>query len=122
MLFSVLAIFISCLGLYGLSAFVVEQRTKEIGIRKVLGASVASLWNLLSKDFSIMVVISCIIAMPMSTYLLNSWLEGYEYRVSLEWWAYVVAGFFSLIIALGTVSIHSLRSSLGNPVDSLRAE
>ena len=121
-LFSVLAILISCLGLFGLSAFVVEQRTKEIGIRKVLGASVASLWNLLSRDFSVLVIISCVIAMPVATYFLNGWLEGYEYSVDIDWWVYVAAGIICLVIALGTVSIHSLKSSLGNPVEALRAE
>ncbi|MEO1254033.1 MAG: FtsX-like permease family protein, partial [Bacteroidota bacterium] len=121
-LFSVLAILISCLGLFGLSAFVVEQRTKEIGIRKVLGASVASLWNLLSRDFSVLVVISCVIAMPIATYFLNGWLEGYEYSVDIDWWVYVAAGFICLVISLATVSIHSLKSSLGNPVEALRSE
>ncbi len=121
-LFSLLAILISCLGLYGLSAFVVEQRTKEIGIRKVLGASVTSLWSLLSKDFSVLVVISCLIAMPIASYFLNDWLQSYEYRTTMEWWIYVVAGFICMIIALATVSIHSLKSSMANPVESLRAE
>lgn len=121
-LFSLFAILISCLGLFGLSAYVVEQRTKEIGIRKVLGASVSSLWNLLSKDFSIMVFISCFIAMPVATYFLNDWLESYHYRTTIDWWVYAFTGFLCLIITLATVSVHSLNSSLSNPVESLRAE
>ena len=121
-LFSVLAILISCLGLLGLSAYVVEQRTKEIGIRKVLGASVASIWNLLSKDFSFLVLLACLISMPLANYFLNGWLESYEYRTSISWWVYAIAGLLCMAITLATVSIHSLRSALGNPVVSLRAE
>ncbi|MEM8938434.1 MAG: ABC transporter permease [Bacteroidota bacterium] len=121
-IFSVFAIFISCLGLFGLSAFVVEQRTKEIGIRKVLGASVSNLWNLLSKDFSVLVLIACVIAMPLAAYFLNSWLNTYEYRVAISWWTYIVAGLACLLITLATVSIHSLKSSLSNPVEALRSE
>ena len=121
-LFSVLAILISCLGLFGLSAFVVEQRTKEIGIRKVLGASVSTLWKLLSKDFAVLVLISSLIAIPIASFLLNGWLEGYEYRVTLTWWMFAIAALGGLFIALSTVSYHSIRASLGNPVDSLRSE
>ncbi len=121
-LFSLFAILISCLGLFGLSAFMVEQRTKEIGIRKVLGASVSSLWNLLSKDFSVLVFISCFISMPIAAYLLNRWLDSYQYRTTIDWWVYAVAGLLCLIITLATVSFHSLKSSLGNPVNSLRSE
>ena len=121
-LFSVLAILISCLGLFGLSAFVVEQRTKEIGIRKVLGASVIHIWNLISKDFSLLVLLACIFSMPITSYLLNQWLESYEYRISIGWSVYLVAAIICFIISLATVSIHSLKSALGNPVESLRAE
>ena len=121
-LFSGLAIIISCLGLFGLSAFVIEQRTKEIGIRKVLGASVSSLWNLLSKNFSVLVLISCLISMPLAAYFLNIWLEDYEYRISIGWWIYASAGVSCLAITLATVSIHTLRASLANPVDALRSE
>ncbi|MEO9483058.1 MAG: ABC transporter permease [Ekhidna sp.] len=120
--FSVLAILISCLGLFGLSAFVVEQRTKEIGIRKVLGASLPTLWRLLSKDFTLLVLIACLIAIPVSTALLNGWLENYEYRIEITWWMYVSAAVGGLFIALFTVSYHSLKASLGNPVDALRSE
>ena len=121
-LFSAFAILISCLGLFGLSAFVVEQRTKEIGIRKVLGASVVNLWNLLSKDFSVLVLIACLIAMPIAAYFLNGWLDGYQYRVNITWWVYGIGGLICLLITLATVSFHSLRVSLGNPVESLRSE
>ncbi len=122
LIFSAFAILISCLGLFGLSAFVVEQRTKEIGIRKVLGSSVASLWNLLSKDFSILVFISCFISMPIATYFLNGWLADYEYSISIEWWIYALAAVMCLLITLATVSYHSLKASLANPVDALRSE
>lgn len=120
--FSVLAILISCLGLFGLSAFVVEQRTKEIGIRKVLGASLSTLWRLLSKDFTFLVLIACALAIPVSTYLLNGWLENYEYRIEITWWMYTVAAIAGLLIALCTVSYHSVRAALRNPVDALRSE
>ncbi len=121
-LFSVLAILISCLGLFGLSAFVVEQRTKEIGIRKVLGASVTTLWKLLSKDFVLLVLVSSLIAIPFASFLLTSWLEGYQYRINITWWMFAISAFAGLFIALSTVSYHSLRASLGNPIDSLRSE
>ncbi|MFK7952614.1 MAG: FtsX-like permease family protein, partial [Ekhidna sp.] len=120
--FSVLAILISCLGLFGLSAFVVEQRTKEIGIRKVLGASVPSLWRLLSKDFTLLVLIASVIAIPVSTTVLNGWLENYQYRIELEWWMFAIAALGGLTIALLTVSFHSLKASAANPVKSLRSE
>ena len=120
--FSILAILISCLGLFGLSAFVVEQRTKEIGIRKVLGASVSNLWRLLSKDFSILVLLACLIAIPLASYFLNQWLSGYEYSIDVYWWIYAIAGLSCLAITIATVSFHSLKVSLSNPVDSLRAE
>lgn len=121
-LFSAFAILISCLGLFGLSAFVVEQRTKEIGIRKVLGASVTNLWNLLSKDFSVLVAIASVIAIPLAGYFLNSWLEGYHHRITISWWVYGIGVVICLFITLATVSFHSLKVSLGNPVESLRSE
>ncbi len=120
--FSVLAILISCLGLFGLSAFVVEQRTKEIGIRKVLGASVSSLWRLLSKDFTLLVLLASAIAIPVSITVLNGWLESYQYRIELEWWMFAAAAVGGLLIALFTISFHSLKASISNPVESLRSE
>ncbi len=121
-LFSVLAILISCLGLYGLSAFVVSQRVKEIGIRKVIGASVINLWTLLSKDFGVLVIISCLFAIPLAFYVLDGWLASYSYRVELSWWVFVTGSFCCVLITLLTVSYHSLRVSRANPVESLRAE
>lgn len=120
--FALLAIFISCLGLFGLSSFVVEQRTKEIGIRKVFGASVAQLWRLLSKDFVILVIISCLVAIPVAYYFLHGWLENYAYRTELSWWIFAAAGMGTLLITLLTVSFQSIKAALANPVDSLRNE
>ncbi len=120
--FASLAIFISCLGLFGLASFVAEQRIKEIGIRKVLGASVVNLWQMLSKDFLGLVVLSCLVAVPASYYFMSGWLQGYSYRTELSWWIFaaVVAG--ALAIALLTVSFQSIRAALMNPVKSLRNE
>lgn len=120
--FSILAILINCLGLFGLSAFVMNQRVKEIGIRKVLGASVANLWALLSKDFGLLVLVSSVIATPLAAYLLSHWLDTYQYRVELAWWVFAVGGLVCVIITLITVSYHSLKVSLANPVESLRDE
>ena len=120
--FCLLAILISCLGLFGLSAFVVSQRVKEIGIRKVLGASITNLWTLLSRDFGILVLISCVIAIPSALYVLQGWLDGYGYRVDLEPWVFVVGSVACMLITLATVSYHSIRVSRANPVESLRAE
>jgi putative ABC transport system permease protein len=118
----VLAILISCLGLFGLSSFVAEQRTKEIGIRKVVGASVFSLWKMLSKDFVILVIISSLIAIPISYYFLSDWLANYEYRTNIPWWAFVTTGIGALIITLTTVSYQAIKAAMMNPVKSLRSE
>ena len=96
--FAVLAIFISCLGLFGLASFVAEQRTKEIGIRKVLGASVTNLWGMLSKDFVVLVIISCFIAAPIAWYFMNQWLLKYNYRTDISWWVFIAAGTGAMII------------------------
>jgi ABC-type antimicrobial peptide transport system permease subunit len=120
--FAVLAVFISCLGLFGLASFVAEQRTKEIGIRKVLGASVAGLWRMLSQDFVLLVLISCVIAVPVAYYLINNWLEKYEYRTTVSWWVFGIAVFGALVITLLTVSFQAIKASLMNPVKSLRSE
>jgi ABC-type antimicrobial peptide transport system permease subunit len=120
--FAVLAIFISCLGLFGLASFVAEQRTKEIGIRKVLGASVTNLWTLLSRDFVLLVVISCLIAIPIAYYFLNDWLKQYEYRTGISWWVFAVSGGGALAITLLTVSFQAIRAALMNPVKSLKSE
>jgi putative ABC transport system permease protein len=117
-----LAIFISCLGLFGLASYVAEQRTKEIGIRKTLGASVFNLWKLLSKDFVTLVIISCFIAIPVAWYFLNGWLQKYEYRVHMSWWIIAAAVGSSTVITLVTVSYQSVRAAMANPVKSLRTE
>ncbi len=121
-LFAVLAIFISCLGLFGMASFVAEQRTKEIGIRKVLGASIANLWQLLSKDFVLLVIISCLIATPIAYYFMNEWLQKYTYRTEISWWIFVLAAFGALLITLLTVSYQAIRAALMNPVKSLKTE
>ena len=120
--FAILAIFISCLGLFGLASFVAEQRTKEIGIRKVLGATVANLWQLLSKDFIVLVIISCLIAAPVAWYFMNNWLQQYTYRTEISWWILVAAGIGALTITLLTVSFQAIKAALMNPVKSLKSE
>ena len=120
--FAILAIVISCLGLLGLASFVAEQRTKEIGIRKILGASVSNLWQMLSKDFVILVILSCLISIPLAYYYLNNWLQAYEYRTDIPWWIYAISGSGALIITLLTVSFQAVKAALMNPVKSLRSE
>jgi putative ABC transport system permease protein len=117
--FAVLAIFISCLGLSGLASFVAEQRTREIGVRKVLGASLFSLWKLLSKDFVLLVMISCMIATPIAWHFLDKWLQRYEYRAPVSWWIFAIAGLSALVITLITVSYQAIRAASMNPVKSL---
>ena len=121
-LFAILAIFISCLGLFGLASFVVEQRIREIGVRKVLGASLFHLWQLLSTDFVILVIISCGIAIPIAWYYLHGWLQQYEYRTPLSWWIFAASSLGALLITLLTVSYQAIRAALMNPVNSLRTE
>jgi len=121
-IFAGLAIFISCLGLFGLAAFMAERRIKEIGIRKVLGASVANLWLLLSKDFVLLVMIACLIASPLAFLLMNGWLQKYDYRIDISWWVFIVAGVLALVIALLTVSTQAIKAAISNPVKSLRTE
>ncbi len=118
--FAVLAIFIACLGLFGLASFTAQQRTKEVGIRKVLGASVASLVGLLSVDFVKLVLIAILIALPLAGWLMHKWLQNYEYRIAITWWMYLGAGLLALSIALLTVSFQSIKAALTNPVKSLR--
>lgn len=121
-IFGGLAIFISCLGLFGLASFMAEQRTKEIGVRKVLGASVYTLWRLLCKDFVLLVIIAFVIATPTAWYLLNDWLQEYTYHTELSWWIFAVVGAGAVSITLLTVSYQSIRAALINPVKSLRSE
>jgi ABC-type antimicrobial peptide transport system permease subunit len=120
--FAILAIFISCLGLFGLASFVAEQRTKEIGVRKVLGASVFNLWQMLSKDFFALVIISCCVAIPIAWYFLHQWLQQYEYRTPVSWWVFVVAAGGALTITILTVSFQAIKAALANPIKSLRTE
>jgi putative ABC transport system permease protein len=122
LIFSVLAILIACLGLFGLSTFIAEQRTKEIGIRKVLGASVNSLVQLLSKDFMILVAIAFIVAAPVAWWGMHKWLTDFAYRVNIDWWIFALAGAIALGIALFTMSFQAIRAALMNPVKSLRTE
>jgi putative ABC transport system permease protein len=120
--FAILAIFISCLGLFGLASFTAEQRTKEIGVRKVLGASVFSLWKLLSKDFVALVLISMAIVTPLSYYFMHRWLQNYQYRTEISAWVFAYAGISAIFITLITVSYQSIKAALLNPTKSLKAE
>ncbi|RYF57118.1 MAG: FtsX-like permease family protein, partial [Cytophagaceae bacterium] len=120
--FTGIAILICCLGLYGLVSFVVVQRTKEIGVRKVLGASVASIVALLSSDFLKLVFIALLIASPIAGYVMNGWLQDFAYRISIGWWVFALAGTLAIAIALLTVSYQSIKAALVNPVNSLRSE
>ncbi|MCE7065118.1 ABC transporter permease [Dyadobacter sp. CY326] len=121
-LFAGLAIFISCLGLYGLSAFMAEQRTKEIGVRKVLGATVAGVVGLLSQDFLKLIIIAIVIASPIAWYAMNKWLQGFAYQTTLDWWVIALAAILATGIALFTISFQSIKAALMNPVKSLRSE
>ncbi|GAB3321031.1 ABC transporter permease [Larkinella ripae] len=120
--FAILAIFISCLGLFGLASFVAEQRTKEIGVRKVLGASVFNVWRLLSKEFLVLVVLACALAIPLTNYFMTTWLQRYTYRTELSWWIFAVSGLGAVAITLLTVSFQSIKAALMNPVRALRSE
>jgi putative ABC transport system permease protein len=120
--FAVLAVFISCLGLFGLASFVAEQRTKEIGLRKVLGASVFNIWQMLSKDFVVLIALSCLLAIPIAWFYLHQWLQQYVYHTEISWWIIVATILGSLLVALLTVSFQAIRAALSNPVKSLRAE
>jgi len=120
--FATLAILIACLGLFGLVTYAAEQRTKEIGIRKVLGASVTMIVGMLSKDFLKLILISAFIAFPISWWAMNIWLQHFAYRINIGWWIFVVAGFGSLLIALITVSFQAIKAALANPAESLHSE
>jgi putative ABC transport system permease protein len=122
MIFAGISIFISCLGLFALAAFMAEQRRKEIGVRKVLGASVGSITTLLSKDFIKLVLISIVIASPIAWYAMNSWLTDFAYRINIEWWIFPVAGLLAILIAVATVSYQAVSAALVNPVKSLKSE
>jgi putative ABC transport system permease protein len=121
-LFAILAVFISCLGLFGLASFVAEQRTKEIGIRKVLGASITNLWRMLSQDFVVLVMISSVLAIPLAYYFISEWLKQFEYRTNVSWWVFILSIAGAITITLLTVSYQAIKASLMNPVNSLRTE
>ena len=120
--FTGIAILISCLGLFGLATFAAEQRTKEIGIRKVLGASVAGITGLLTKDFLKLVLLAIVIACPLAWWLMQKWLDDFAYSIKMQWWMFALAGLTALVIAFLTVSFQSIRAALANPVKSLRSE
>jgi hypothetical protein len=120
--FACMAIFISCLGLFGLAAFTAEQRTKEIGVRKILGASASTIILLLSKDFLKLVLLAFVIASPVAWYVMQEWLNNFAYQIEIAWWMFGMAGILALAIALLTVSYQSIKAALVNPVKSLRSE
>jgi putative ABC transport system permease protein len=120
--FASLAIIISCLGLFGLAAYTAERRTKEIGVRKVLGATVPGIAGLLSKDFLKLVIVSCIVAFPVSWWMMHDWLQNYQYRIEISWWIFLMAGIIAIFIALLTVSFQAIKAAIANPVKSLRTE
>ncbi len=117
-----MAILICCLGLLGLATYTVQVKTKEIGIRRVLGASVAGIIQLLTKDFILLVVIAIVIATPLAWWAMNNWLQDFNYRINIEWWVFIVAGIASIAIALITVSTQAIKAAISNPVKSLRTE
>ena len=121
-LFAFLAILIACFGLLGLSSYNILQRTKEIGIRKVLGASTQNVVYILSKDFMMLVIVAFILAVPVSWWIMHSWLQDYAYRININWWVFIVAGIISVSIALITISVQAIRAAMSNPVKSLRTE
>jgi putative ABC transport system permease protein len=121
-IFAIIAIFLSCLGLYGLASFMAVQRIKEVGIRKVLGATGSHIVYLFSKEFVILIAIAFAIATPLTWYFMHQWLQNYPFRIELSWWIFIVGGGVSIIIALITVSFQAIKAALANPVTSLRAE
>ena len=121
-IFSFLAIFISCLGLLALATYSAQLRTKEIGVRKVLGASVANIVTLLGKDFIVLVAIAIVIAIPVAAYSMNKWLENFAYKTDISFWLFVLASFIAVAIALLTISFQAIKAAIANPVNSLRSE
>ena len=121
-IFATLAIFISCLGIFGLSSFMAEQKSKEIGVRKILGASVFQLWKLMCKDFVFLVMIACLIAIPVAHIFLSQWLESFVYRTTLSWWVFAGGAGATLLIMLVTISWHTIQAARVNPSKSLRTE
>jgi len=121
-IFAFIAVFISCMGLFGLSMFMAEQRTKEIGIRKVVGASVARIVVMLSKDFLLLVIVAFVIATPFAWWAMNKWLQGFAYKTDIGWMVFALSGFAAIVIALATIGFQSVKAAVVNPVKSLRTE
>ena len=121
-MFATIAIFISCLGLFGLITFTAQVKTKEIGIRKVLGASIPGITGLLAREFLVLVLVAFIIAAPLAWLFMSKWLQDFAYRIHLSWWMFVIAGIGSILIALITVSFQAIKAAVANPVESLRTE
>ncbi|MEP6949770.1 MAG: FtsX-like permease family protein [Ginsengibacter sp.] len=121
-IFAMIAIFLSCLGLYGLASFMAVQRIKEVGIRKVLGATASNIVYLFSKEFILLISIAFAIAAPTAWYFMHQWLQNYPFRIELSWWIFGIAGVASIVIALATVSIQAIKAAIANPVRSLRSE
>lgn len=117
-----ISIFIACMGLFGLVTLAVVRRTREIGIRKVMGASVGNIVTLLSKEFVVLVVVASVIAFPLAWWFLSDWLKDFAYRVNISWWAYMIAALGAMFIAFATISIQAMMAALSNPVKSLRTE
>ncbi len=120
-IFAAIAIFLSCLGLYGLASFMAVQRTKEVGVRKVLGASVGNIVYLFSKEFVILIAIAFVIATPIAWYYMHQWLQDYAYRIHISWWLFATGGLIAIIIALVTISFQTIKAAMANPVKSLRS-
>ncbi|MGH7453049.1 MAG: ABC transporter permease, partial [bacterium] len=118
----IIALFISCLGLFGLAAFSTEQRTKEVGVRKVLGASITSIITLLSKDFVKLVLWANLIAWPVAWFAIHRWLQNFAYRIDIGWWVFALSGGLAMLIAMLTVSTQAIKAALANPVETLRYE
>ena len=121
-MFALLAILIACLGLFGLVTYAAEQRTKEIGIRKVLGANVPNIVTMITRDFLKLVLIAALIAFPVAWWAMNKWLQDFAYRVNLSWWIFIAAGLLTIVIALATISFQAIKAAIANPVKSLRTE
>jgi len=121
-IFATLAIIISCLGLFGLATYTAERRAKEISLRKVLGASIASVTGLLSKDFLQLIIISFFVAFPVAWWIMNNWLQNYQYRIEISWWIFLLAASLTILIALITISFQAIKAAIANPVKSLRTE
>jgi ABC-type antimicrobial peptide transport system permease subunit len=120
--FAVLAIFISCLGLFALASYATERRRKEIGVRKVLGATISNITTLLSIDSLKLVALSCLVSFPLAWWVMHSWLQDYQYRITISWWIFPAAGILAVLIAIITISFQSVKAAIANPVKSLRTE